>query len=277
MLDALSERILYSQPDHSSDRPILAAILGDRFTLMVDAGNSRRHTQSFLVQLCEQTGRQPDLVAITHWHWDHTFGMASLDTPTIGHIALRQNLARLKAQTWTEAALEARVATGEEIAFCAEHLRLEYPDLTRVEIALPTMTIAHTMTIDLGGLTCDLIPLPTDHSNDSLAIHVREERALFLGDAMGADYYASPMTYTPELALRLIKTIRDIDPRVCVESHAGPENADAFWQENSIIEWTAKQILAGVRDRQSLLDAWRVEVERSPTEDEREVIGQFAH
>jgi len=277
MLKQLSARILYSPPDHGTDRPILAAILGDRFTLIVDAGNSRSHAQGFLAQLDAQTGRIPDLAAITHWHWDHTFGMASLNAPTIGHVALRQNLARLKAQTWTDAALKARVATGEEILFCAQHLRLEYPDLTKVEIALPTITIDHTITIDLGGLTCELIPLPTDHSDDSLAVYVREEDTLFVGDAMGPNYYANPMTYTPELAMELTSALREINPRVYVESHAGPENTQAFWQENGIIEWTAQQMLAGIGNGRLLLQALEHETRRAATDDEREVIDQFVH
>ena len=40
MLKKISECIYYLPPDSETDRPVLGYIRGDRYSLMVDAGNS---------------------------------------------------------------------------------------------------------------------------------------------------------------------------------------------------------------------------------------------
>ena len=86
MLRRLTERIFYIPDEPDTDRPILAGILGTDYLIMVDAGNSPDHAQIFLDLIEKATGRYPDLVALTHWHRDHTFGLEFLANfwPTFG-------------------------------------------------------------------------------------------------------------------------------------------------------------------------------------------------
>lgn len=39
----VSERFVYLPPYQETDRPVLAAISGDKYTLIIDAGNSADH------------------------------------------------------------------------------------------------------------------------------------------------------------------------------------------------------------------------------------------
>lgn len=68
----------YMTPVSETDRPILGMVVGKEKTLMIDAGNSEEHAQLFLEMLKEQNVSSPDFVALTHWHWDHIFGLPVL-------------------------------------------------------------------------------------------------------------------------------------------------------------------------------------------------------
>ncbi len=82
-LQRLSENIVYLPADEKTDRPILAAISGDKKTLLIDAGNSPAHVALFLRELDRNRISRGDYVVITRWHWDHSFGISALNLPTI--------------------------------------------------------------------------------------------------------------------------------------------------------------------------------------------------
>lgn len=58
---------------------MLGYIRGERYSLAVDAGNSRRHVEKFYAALDAAELRRPDFTVLTHWHWDHTFGLHAVD------------------------------------------------------------------------------------------------------------------------------------------------------------------------------------------------------
>ena len=74
-LNRLSERIWFLPFEKERDRPNLGYIRGDHWSLAVDAGHSRAHTEAFYRALEEAGLPLPSLTVLTHWHWDHTFGM----------------------------------------------------------------------------------------------------------------------------------------------------------------------------------------------------------
>ncbi|MDQ7094400.1 MBL fold metallo-hydrolase [Desulfosporosinus sp. PR] len=73
-LKQLTERVFYTTHSKEADRPVLGYISGQKYSLMVDSGNSRRHVELFNDSITNEGLRKPDFIAITHWHWDHTFG-----------------------------------------------------------------------------------------------------------------------------------------------------------------------------------------------------------
>jgi len=275
MLKQLTDHILYSDADSRTDRPILAAIIGAERVLMVDAGASRAHTSAFLDALMRETGKQADWVAITHWHWDHTFGMAHVGSPTIGHRNLTKNLAKLQGLAWDDASLAERVAQRQEITFCAEHIAVEYGEDRGIEIVLPDVTFERAVTFDLGGVTCDLRHIPTVHCDDAVAIFVREDRVLFVGDAMGEEYYAWPTYYSADLMDQLVTAIQGFPATIYVESHSEPMDAAGFWTDNQVLVTTAELIRAGITSRDSLLAAVRDRLADTVPDDHEEVIDKF--
>lgn len=65
-MERLSERILYINPDHSLDRPLLAYINGERFSMAFDAGASESHVKLFYRELEKENLPLPELTVISH-------------------------------------------------------------------------------------------------------------------------------------------------------------------------------------------------------------------
>ena len=74
-LEQLTERIFYYTHEQASDRPCLAYVRGDRYSLAVDAGYSERHLRLFYAALRGKGLPLPDFTVLTHWHFDHTLAL----------------------------------------------------------------------------------------------------------------------------------------------------------------------------------------------------------
>ena len=136
MLYRFSDRVWYTQAEEATDRPVLGYLRGDRMALMIDAGNSARHAEQFLALLEGQGLPAPDLVALTHSHWDHCYGLCGIGAPAIACSATRRDLERDAGLVWSDDAMRGYLADGTVQAFCEEHMRVEYPDLGEIRVAL---------------------------------------------------------------------------------------------------------------------------------------------
>ncbi len=253
MLTNLTDHIFYLPADARTDRPILAAIIGRDYVAMLDSGNSPAHADLFLAELQAITPRRPDWVLLTHWHWDHTFGLAHLRIPAIGQKNLAVNLACLQGLAWDDAALASRVASGAETSFCAENICKEYDAARDIHVALPTITFEETLSLNLGGVTCELRRIPTDHTDDSIAVYVPEDGVLFLGDALGPAIYAPTPYYSADRMAQLLAFIESFPVQWLVESHSTPVDAAGFRADNEILFLVAALVREGCTDADALL------------------------
>ena len=99
-LHQLTNRIWYTEHDSATDRPTLGYIMGDRRSVMLDAGNSGAHAELFLEAVRRAGLPRPELVCISHSHWDHTFGMASLGLPAIASEKTNALLLQMACWGW---------------------------------------------------------------------------------------------------------------------------------------------------------------------------------
>ena len=188
-LTKMSERLYYLSPVQETDRPILGAVIGEEKTIVIDAGNSSQHANLFLQKL-QEIGVNPDLIVLTHWHWDHVFGMQEMGIPSISLEVTYANIKGMQSLSWEDEELDQRVREGTEIQFCADAIKLEFGKERDIHVQLPTNTFENRMTIELGGLTCEIEHVGGDHSSDSCVIFIPEEKALFVGDCLYANMYA---------------------------------------------------------------------------------------
>jgi glyoxylase-like metal-dependent hydrolase (beta-lactamase superfamily II) len=210
--------VSFLEPDERTDRPVLGVIAGAERTLIVDAGNSAAHVELLLRHLAAARIAPPGLAAITHWHWDHVFGIAALGVPTFAHVETRRIVSEMASLDWSDEALDRRVEQGLEIAFCRDMIRAELPDRTGLVLRPPDIGFTERVEIDLGGIECHVVHVGGDHSADSSIVYVPEDRIAFLGDCLSPDIHRG--VYTAAKALRLMDRLLALDADLYLEGHA---------------------------------------------------------
>ncbi|MEJ9115649.1 MBL fold metallo-hydrolase [Bacillus paramobilis] len=269
----------YMTPVSETDRPILGMVVGQEKTVMIDAGNSEEHAQLFLEMLQEQNVPSPDFVALTHWHWDHIFGLPVLQNAlTFAHAETKKEMQSLVSYEWTDEALDARVKEGTEIAFCADCIKKEFEEKARnIKIIPPALTFHDQIELDLGEVTCVLKHVGGDHAHDSVVIYVKEEKILFLGDCIYADIFSSKWNYTTKRTFKLIEELEAFDAETYILSHGTAISRAEFLQEMHLLKTvgTYTEIHKGVEE--SIKEAYKQNVNRELNEDEIETITFFVN
>lgn len=218
-LQRASEHVWWFTPDDRTDRPALAAVAGRTATALLEVGASVEHTSSFLAALAPLDLPPVRTAVLTHWHWDHSFGGAALDVPIIAQRETAAELARQAAFDWSDAALDARVEAGQEIAFCRDMIRREIPDRSDLEIVLPQVVFDDRLELDLGGVHVTVEHVGGDHAADSAVMHVREDELIVLGDCLYQRLYADEPYLKPASVLALTARIQAFGAKLAIEGH----------------------------------------------------------
>jgi glyoxylase-like metal-dependent hydrolase (beta-lactamase superfamily II) len=214
-LRKISEHV-YWLPPGKPDRPSLCAVVGERRTVMLDAGSSAAHTREFLDALSAAGAAAPSAVVYTHSHWDHVLGGAELGVPVIAHASTAEQLNELATRDWSDEGLDRRVAAGLSSPQHAEHVKEELPSPRAVEVVPADVVFHDSIDVELGGVTVRVRHVGGDHCAESSVMFVEPDRVLFLGDCL-CDSGAGAMT--AELALPLCHTLLAFDAEHYVEGH----------------------------------------------------------
>lgn len=232
-LKKLTERVYYMPADGDLDRPVLGYIKGDKFSLRIDAGNSASHVANF-DQEVERLGLPKEaMTLITHWHWDHTYGIHAVDTPVLANKKTNAQLGVMAEWKWTEEAMQERLETGEECAFCDQYLRVEYDNpVSQIKVKQADLEFEGELNIDLGNLEVKVFPVVNPHSEDGMVIYIPSEKVAFIGDTITEDFYNNSYL-DPEKMAVLRQTLSQLDADFYLHGHIDPisfEELDAFMQ-----------------------------------------------
>ncbi|MCI8651712.1 MAG: MBL fold metallo-hydrolase [Oscillospiraceae bacterium] len=224
MLKKVTDRIYYLPGEDFTgrDRPFLYYIRGDKLSLAVDAGNSPDHVELFYSQLKAAGLPLPDITLLTHWHWDHTFGLGAVKGLTAATKATNETLRSIERWKWDEASMEERLRTGEDIQACADCIRREYKNPEDIRVTTAAVEIDGPMTIDLGGVSCQVMVQDSPHSRDGLFVYIPEERALAVGDGESGDYYELDGQYDPFKLKALLTFLEELDYDLALPGHQEP-------------------------------------------------------
>lgn len=206
-LNQITDHVYWLSPDARTDRPVLGAIMGKYGALIVDAGNSPAHAALLLDDLSKIDGAHPKYVVLTHWHWDHVFGMAAFDVPVIAHQETKRVVEQMAQMDWSDAALDRRVQEGSEIEFCRDMMKIELPDRSHLGLRSPDISFVNQVEFDLGGVTCLIKHVGGDHSDDSSIVYIPGDNVVFLGDCLYEDLYHGPGNYTTRKLFPLIEEL----------------------------------------------------------------------
>ncbi|MBI9046179.1 MAG: MBL fold metallo-hydrolase [Anaerolineaceae bacterium] len=217
-----SEHVYISPPDGERDRPVMGIVVGSKRTLIVEAGASPAHVLTFKEAMTDLKLPDASFVALTHWHWDHVFGIATFDLPTFGHRKTRQFVREMADLDWQDEALNARVEAGEEIPSIREYVIVELSNEQRAELVItaPDLIYDDQVDVDLGEVTCQLIHVGGDHSVDSCVIFIPEDKTVFLGDSIYSGFIGEDLFFTPEKVFPLIDRLLDLKAKFYLPAHS---------------------------------------------------------
>ena len=184
-----SERLYYLPYEEETDRPNLYYIRGDDYAVAVDAGNSEAHVRKFYEAIQAMGFELPRYTFISHWHWDHTFGLHAIKGMSVSTSLCHDKLSEVAGWEWSREAMNRREETGEDIPFCTEHILKEYPDLSQIKVVETDACLDEELILDAGGIRIRMIPRDSTHSRDALFVYLPEEKALIVQDADCEDFY----------------------------------------------------------------------------------------
>ena len=277
-VERIGKRFWYMTPFAETDRPILGMVVGDHKTLMIDAGNSEKHAQHFLNELLKKEVTHPDLVVLTHWHWDHIFGLSALTKAvSISSKLTKKEMEKLIHLSWSDQALEERVKKGTEIEFCATAIKKEFTDNRDITIVLPDLTFEKQIEIDLGGVTCIVQQVGGNHASDSVIVLIKEEKILFLGDCIYPDIFSEKENYTINETLQLLDRLEAFDADTYVLSHWKPISKAEFSKEVMMLRTIAGYTDIFKGEKQQIIEHYEKDVARKLTDDELATITEFVN
>ena len=262
--------------DSSTDRPVLGAISGESATLIVDAGNSPAHAALFLQELAQLQLAPLKYLVLTHWHWDHVFGTQAINLPSFAHVETKRIVTEMAHMDWSDRALDRRVEEGSEIVFCRDNIQKEMPDRRGLVIRPPEISFDCPIELDLGGVTCQIVPVGGDHDIGSTVVCVAEDKVLFLGDCLSEDYYSGPPSYTTRNLFPLIQRVLGLDADIFLGGHAtqpmSRAEMEADLNEMKAIGLEVERI---VLDREAVMTALPGVLGAPLNEDQVEVADSF--
>ncbi|MEH7239168.1 MBL fold metallo-hydrolase [Bacillus sp. JJ1562] len=277
-INKIGQSFWYITPISETDRPILGMVVGQNKTLMIDAGNSEDHVNYFMKETLKSEAPYPDMVVLTHWHWDHIFGLSAIpNTVSIASNKTKKEMEKLIPLSWSDEAIDERVKAGTEIEFCAKAIKNEYTDHRDITIVLPDVTIEKRVEIDLGGVTCIVQHVGGDHAADSVIVYIKEEKILFLGDCIYPDIFSAKDNYTIKTTLALLDELETFDADTYIPSHQRPISKEEFNQEVAKLRAVAKYTDICGGNEQKIIEEYEKYVKRELTEDERETINNFVN
>lgn len=204
-----SNRIWYATFEEERDRPCLGYIRGDNWSVAVDAGHSDAHVDEFYDALKKEQLPLPELTVITHWHWDHSFGMHRVNGLCIANSRTNRHLKEYAAKI---------AAEGEETFLSLDpSIQKEYEGGRPVVIVPADIEFKKTLRLDPGGLSVCLSTSVSPHTDDTTLVYIPEEKFLFVGDCICGEF--PTWEKDSQKTKDLIRTIEGIEAQHCLGGH----------------------------------------------------------
>lgn len=151
----------------------LGLVVGAVGCVLVDTGSSPDQGRAVRAAIAEVTDRPLVAVALTHWHYDHAYGLAAFaDLPTVGHESVAGRL------------------QSAEAAADAERLAVD-----PAELAVPSRPIVLAAAYDLGDRRVEIAHLGPGHTDGDLVVVVPDADLIFAGDLIES---AGPPSFGPD-------------------------------------------------------------------------------
>lgn len=225
-LKQITDRIYYMEFMEDTDRPVLSYIKGDMYALVIDSGNSKMHVEQFYSLLNNSGLSQPDYTVITHYHWDHTFGMNAISGKSIVCDETNTKLVEMKKWSWTEDDMNNRIEKGIDIEFCKNNIVKEYECLDGIKVVTGDIIFKNEIVVDLGGINCFIKHIQSPHTDDAVIVYIPSDKIVFVGDADCGDFNNLNGKYDKSKLRSYIEFIKTLDFDKYVIGHGKVESKE---------------------------------------------------
>lgn len=151
--------------------PNIGMIVGNRATLIVDAGMGPRNGQTVLRELAKVNKNTDLYFTTTHFHPEHMTGVQAFPANTV---IIRPEVQEEEVEKKQPEFIQNFSRRTADLKALLENVKPRPPDILFDKEA----------TIDLGGLTVKLLWLGPAHTRGDCFIFVQEDGVLFTGDAV---------------------------------------------------------------------------------------------
>jgi len=273
MLNKFSDTIYYLSNQDYNERPTLGLVCGDRYSLIIDSGNSPQHAKDFLLEIEKLNVPPVKYVAITHAHWDHFLGMNEFDATVIVNSQTNEMIKEWQSLSYDDSSLQRYVNTNIMSAMCMKIVQADMPNRDSYKLNSPDIIFEKTLTIDLGNKICILEKIKSTHSEDSTVIYIPDEKVVFLGDCAYGTTTNSIFHFKQSLLLPMIKDIQKYNAEIFLlghESICDSTEMAIYWKE-----LTSSSQVVNSSSLENAIEYFKVENKRDPNDNELFFIKAF--
>ena len=275
MLNIFSDSIYYMPNQDENDRPTLGLICGEKYSLIIDCGNSIQHAKVFLEEIKKLNVPPIKYVVITHAHWDHFLGMNEFDATVIVNSQTNELLKVWQNYAFDDGSLETYAQSKVMSEKCIEIIQAEIPNRDYFHLNAPHIIFEKTLTLDLGKKICVLEKINSTHSEDATIIYVPDEKVLFLGDCVYGTTKKSLFHYNQSLLIPMIEDVQKYHAEAFLlghESICDLEEMTTFWRD---LKAASKAVNSS--SLEEALESFKLENNRTPSDDELFFIKAFVN
>jgi glyoxylase-like metal-dependent hydrolase (beta-lactamase superfamily II) len=205
--------------------PNIGIIVGNRATLVVDAGMGPRNGETVLRELAKVNKNSDLYFTTTHFHPEHVTGVQAFPANTIIIRSQAQEEEVEKKQPQFIANFSKRTP---EIKALLQDVKPRPPDIL----------FGHELKLDLGGLTARLFWVGPGHTRGDTAIYIEEDKVLFTGDVVVNRFF--PIFPDPDASgkhwLAILDQYQTLQPLKVVPGHGEVGDASLIAAEQGYLK-----------------------------------------
>ncbi len=205
--------------------PNIGIIVGNRATLVVDAGMGPRNGQVVLRELAKVSKNSDLYFTTTHFHPEHVTGVQ----------AFPPNTKIIRSEVQEE---EIKQKQPEFISNFSKRTPEIKALLQDVKPRPPDILFDREVKIDLGGVTARLFLIGPGHTRGDTAIYVEEDKLLFAGDVVVNRFF--PIFPDKDASgknwLAILNRFEALQPRTVVPGHGEVGDAGLITAEESYLK-----------------------------------------
>lgn len=273
MLQKYTDRVYALPFVDGITKPALGLIIGNKYSLVIDGGQSIEHAKEFLREIHKLNIPPLKYLTLTHFHWDHVSGAETMNLINIINFRTRDNILKIEELIKKDEELSVELL-GKVMYSTASKLKEQVND----GLKLPTadITFEQKVEVDLGGVNVVIENIGGDHSLDSNLVYIKEEKFMFLGDSIYRDLDKEYKCYHIEVIKPLIEKIMRYDTDYYLTAHKPVYNREEMKEHfDSIID--IGEFVKKRTDLKQLTIDYGEKKGRKTTAEERFLIGSFVN